>query len=50
MITSKRFQNHQNSLVKNRSNLTESLPILTKNWVLVNQTEDEKSLRLKSKN
>jgi stage III sporulation protein SpoIIIAA len=49
MITSKRFQNHQNSLVKNRSNLTESFPILTKNWVLVNQTEDEKSLRLKSK-
>ena len=49
MITSKRFQNHQNSLVKNRSNLAESLPLLTKNWVLVNQTKDEKSLRLKSK-
>ena len=49
MITSKRFQNHQNSLVKNRTNLPESLPLLTKNWVLVNQIKDEKSLRLKSK-
>jgi hypothetical protein len=49
MITSKRFQNHQNSLVKKHSNLAESLPLLTKNWVLVNQTKDEKSLRLKSK-
>ena len=49
IITSKRFQNHQNSLVKSRSNLTEPLPLLNKNWVLVNQIKDEKSLRLKSK-
>jgi stage III sporulation protein SpoIIIAA len=49
LITSKRFQNHQTSLIKNRSNLAESLPLLTKNWVLVNQTRDENSLQLKSK-
>ena len=49
MITSKIFQNHKNSLIKNRTNLSESLQLLTKNWVLVNQTKDKKSLRLKSK-
>ena len=48
-ITSKRFQNHQTSLIKNNSNLTESLQLPNKNWILVNQRKDEKSLRLKSK-
>jgi len=49
MITSKRFQNYQTSLIKNNSNLTESLQLANKNWILVNQRKDEKSLRLKSK-
>jgi stage III sporulation protein SpoIIIAA len=49
MITSKRFQNHQTSLIKSSSNLTESLQLTNKNWVLVNQIKDEKYLRLKSK-
>jgi len=46
-ITSKRVQNHQNSLTSN--SLGESRTVLNKNWVLVNQIKDEKSLRLKSK-
>jgi stage III sporulation protein SpoIIIAA len=49
MITSKRFQNNQTSLIKSSANLTESLQLTNKNWVLVNQIKDEKSLRLKSK-
>jgi hypothetical protein len=49
MITSKRFQNNQTSLIKSSPNLTESLQLTNKNWVLVNQIKDEKSLRLKSK-
>ncbi len=49
MITSKRFQNRQTSLVKQKGNLTESISLVTKNWVLINQKKDEKSLRLKSK-
>jgi stage III sporulation protein SpoIIIAA len=49
MITSKRFQNHQTSLIKSSHNLTESLQLTNKNWVLVNQIKDDKSLRLKSK-
>jgi stage III sporulation protein SpoIIIAA len=49
MITSKRFQNHQTSLIKSSPNLTESLQLTNKNWVLVNQIKDDKSLRLKSK-
>jgi stage III sporulation protein SpoIIIAA len=48
-ITSQRFQNSQNSLVNNRINLTESLTLLQKNWVLINEIKDEKSLKLKSK-
>lgn len=49
MITSKRFQTHQNSLIKTHNQLSESLPLLSKNWVSINQPKDEKSLRLKSK-
>jgi stage III sporulation protein SpoIIIAA len=49
MITSKRFQNNQNLLVKNANNLTESGQPSSKNWVLINKIKDEKSLRLKSK-
>ena len=49
MITSKRFQTQQNSLIKTHNQLSESLPLLSKNWVSINQSKDEKSLRLKSK-
>ena len=49
MITSKRFQNPQNLLIKNSNNLTESGQLASKNWVLINKIKDEKSLRLKSK-
>ena len=45
-ITSTRFQN---SLIQNHITLTESFKLLNKNWVLVNQTKDEKLLRVKSK-
>jgi stage III sporulation protein SpoIIIAA len=47
MITSKRFQNPQNLLVKN--SLTHSEELSIKNWVLINKIKDEKSLKLKSK-
>jgi hypothetical protein len=43
-ITSKRFQTHSTSF-----NLPDSMVLLNKNWGLVNQTKDDKSLRLKSK-
>jgi stage III sporulation protein SpoIIIAA len=49
MITSKKFQNPQNLLVKNSNNLTESAQLSSKNWVLINKIKDEKSLGLKSK-
>ena len=49
MISSKRSQNHQNSLIKTNNDLMESFQSPNKNWVLVNQTKDEKLLKLKSK-
>jgi hypothetical protein len=49
-VKSKRVQNTQHSLSKTRNDLNNSLPILTKNWLAVNQAKTEKSLRLKSKN
>ena len=45
-IKSQRFQN---SLLKNRNNFKDSLPVLNKNWIAVNQIKDEKTLKLKSK-
>jgi stage III sporulation protein SpoIIIAA len=48
-IRSQIFQNHQNSLSKHRNNFNDSLPLQDKNWILVNQLKDEKSLKLKSK-
>ena len=42
-------QNYQNFLIKNSSNLNDSLTIMNKNWVLINQSKDENSLKLKSK-
>jgi stage III sporulation protein SpoIIIAA len=49
-VKSKRVQNTQHPLSKTRNNLNNSLLILTKNWLEVNQAKTEKSLRLKSKN
>ena len=49
LITSKRFQNPLNSVIKNSNNITESSLVLNENWILVNQAKNEKSLQLKSK-
>ena len=48
-IKSKRFQNAQNSLIKNPTNLNESNGLIQKNWISINQLKDEKTLKLKSK-
>lgn len=44
-----RFCTQQYSLSKTRNNLNISLSGVTKNWVILNQTKDEKSLKLKSR-
>jgi hypothetical protein len=49
-IKCQRSHNYQNSLLKNSNNLNNSLTITNKNWVLINQSKNEKSLKLKSKN
>lgn len=49
-IKSNRLQNNQQSLFKNKNNLTHSLTVSTKNWISVNQLKNEKILKLKSKN
>ena len=49
LITSKRFQNPLNSVIKNSNNITESSLVLNDNWILVNQAKNEKSLQLQSK-
>jgi stage III sporulation protein SpoIIIAA len=48
-IKSKRFQNNQNSLMKNSANLNDTLTLAQKNWISINQLKDEKTLKLKSK-
>ena len=48
-IKSKRFQNNQNSLIKNSGNLNDPLTLDQKNWISINQLKDEKTLKLKSK-
>ena len=42
-------QKFQNSLLKNRTNFTDTLPSPNKNWSFINQVKEEKSLKLKSK-
>ena len=44
-----RFQYSENSLLKNRQNLPNSIDILNKNWVSINKPKDDKSLKLNSK-
>ena len=48
-IKSKRFQNYQTSLLKNRNLLNDSFTLEDKNWISVNQTKNEKALQLESK-
>jgi stage III sporulation protein SpoIIIAA len=48
-IKSKRFQNTQNSLLKNFNNLNDNLTLTQKNWISINQLKDTKALKLKSK-
>lgn len=49
IISSKRFQTLQGSFSKTRSSLTDSASLGTKNWVFINQKQNETSLKLKSK-
>lgn len=48
-IKSKRFYTTQTSLLKSRLNLNDSNSLPHKNWILINQSRDDKSLQLKSK-
>jgi stage III sporulation protein SpoIIIAA len=48
-IKSKRFQNTQNSLIKNSINSKDSPAFDQKTWISINQLKDEKALKLKSK-
>jgi stage III sporulation protein SpoIIIAA len=48
-IKSKRFQNHQNSLLKSHNISNDSSPSLNRNWILINQPTGEQFLKLKSK-
>ena len=48
-IKSKRFQNTQNSLIINSTNLNDPPTLSQKNWISINQSKDEKTLKLKSK-
>lgn len=48
-INAKRFQPLQNSYSKTRSNLSDSLPLVTKNWAFINQKQNAISTKLKSK-
>jgi stage III sporulation protein SpoIIIAA len=48
-ITSERFQMNRNSVVKSPSKLNSSFPSENKNWVSINVSKNEKSLKLKQK-
>lgn len=48
-IKSKRFQNTQNSLIKNSTNLNDPIVLAQKNWISINQLKDEKTFKLDSK-
>ena len=48
-IKCQRFHNYQNSLLKNTNNLNNSSILPNKNWILINQLKDKKSLKLQSK-
>ena len=48
-ISSKKVENPQNSQIKNQNNLPEYLQLTNKNWISINQVNDEKILSSKSK-
>ena len=49
VIKTKRVQNSQKFLLQTKPSLTESLSLPDKNWMIINQLQDEKILDLKSK-
>ena len=49
IIKSKRFQNTQSFLLKNKSSLNESFSLQENNWITINQLKDENNSSLKSK-
>ena len=49
LIKSKRFPNSQNFLLKNKTNLNDSISSIEKNWITINQFKDDKTSSLKSK-
>jgi len=48
-VKSKRFPNRNSSLLNTKNILTNSSSLINKNWVLINQTKYDKSLKLQSK-
>lgn len=48
-IRCQRLQGFPDSLLKNRNNLNDLVNIVNKNWISINQTKDEKALKLNSK-
>jgi len=48
-IKSQRLQISSDLILKNRINLNYSFNLISKNWISINQTKDEKTLKLKSK-
>jgi stage III sporulation protein SpoIIIAA len=48
-VKSKKFHNHNSSLLTAQNNLNNSSSFYTNNWISINQAKDEKSLKLKSK-
>jgi stage III sporulation protein SpoIIIAA len=49
-VKSKRFHTQQHLLSKTRNNLNTPFLLSTKNWLVINQAKDDKSLKLNSKN
>jgi hypothetical protein len=49
LIKSKRLQNSQNFLLKNKTNLNDGFPLSETNWLTTNQLKDEKTSSLNSK-
>ena len=49
IVTSKRFQSLQNSFNKTRPNVSDSVPLVSKNWAFMNQRQNEISVKLRSK-
>jgi stage III sporulation protein SpoIIIAA len=48
-VKSKRFQTQNGSILTTKNPLTNSLSLVTKNWISINQTKNNKSLKLHSK-